>query len=228
MGGETEDAEGVVDTEERRAADDGLSSIEGMSIDDLGDTVRALKKKHYCCEGGLSPAELKRYLEAKRLFSSKIAAMPVSSSPSDHGIDVDGPSAIFVAVLDDGQHLRNSVRNIGVFASLHAAKNRAWRTILEEALKPWSRAFYEDRDGEFADFCGIPHVSVEEWSWRSHAAASAPVATHPIGWRRGDDNGHQQQPAIRWFDAALKREHARFAAYVEGLLRDLPHRFPRE
>ena len=209
-----------------------MPALEGMSIDDLRDTVRALKQKHYTdARGGLSAIELERYMEARRLYSAKLDALPVVKGVSTAGDDlgVGSTSAVFVVVEDDGQRTLRSVRNIGVHSSLHAAKACAWRAILEQASKPWTAAFYEDREAEFAHCCGIPYLTVEEWSWMG---IPTPSKKHPVGWRDAVDSGSGSGGGqdLCWFDASLKRECKRYDAYVKGLLRDLVERsrFPTE
>lgn len=208
-----------------------MPALEGMSIDDLRDTVRALKQRHYDAGrgGGLSAIELARYMDARRLYSAKLDALPVVKGVSTAGICIDPPSAVFVVVEDDGQRTLDSVRNIGVFSSLHAATACAWRAILEHASKPWTAAFYEDREAEFAHLCGVPYFTVEEWTSPSFSKK------HLVGWRDAASSGGEQDLCCQdlcWFDASLKREckKGRYDAYVRGLLRDLVERsrFPRE
>ena len=201
-------------------------ALENLSIDELGDIVRALKKKHYTESVGLSASERARWMEARRLHSKMIDALPVVQGVSSGGdIRIDEPSTVFVVVVDEDQRVQN---NIGVFSSLHAAKTCAWRAILETALKPWKVAFYEDREGEFANACGIPDVTIEEWSWKGRLVeSSSPEKKHRVGWR---DGGQSSGAEDRWFDARLKREHKKYKVYVEGLLRDVvdQSRFPSE
>lgn len=91
----------------------------------------------------------------------------------------DKKNMSFVVLNNDGQYTYDSTNVIGVCATLNTALLFGWKSLLEEALKPWTIEFYKDRDEEFANCCGISYYYIEEWDTTNNIRSNV----YHLGWK---------------------------------------------
>lgn len=85
--------------------------------------------------------------------------------------------AVFVVIYNELQYTLDDTSVIGVYEELGKSFIGGWKTIIEQAMKPWSIEHYKDMQREFAYMRGMGKYHIEEWD----ASKSTRVNVYTLG-----------------------------------------------
>jgi hypothetical protein len=84
-------------------------------------------------------------------------------------------------MYDDCQYAHDSKIIKGVFATLNESLLSGWKTLLQDALKPWTLEFYKEAEPEDEGISGVgSSYTIEQWDIKSNAH----VATYALGYKQ--------------------------------------------